>query len=377
MIRATRSAVWFAANNAWAIYNFRRRLITRLIKKGYDVTVFSARDKYVPRVEALGARHVYLQLDVDGTNPMRDLVTLARMVAVLRRERPMVLLTYTPKVNIYGSLAAWIVGIPVIANVTGLGRAFIVGGWLKTVARLLYRVAFRHPSIVFFQNSDDRTDFVKARLVDFEKTKLLPGSGVDVDRFCPRVRSSEKRKFVFLLVARLLWDKGVGEFVEAARRVKSEFPNTEFWLLGGVDVQNPSAISRTQVEQWIAEDIVCYLGVTDDVTTVYAESDCVVLPSYREGMSRTLLEASSMGIPIITTDSVGCREAVEDGITGFLCNLKDANDLAEKMCRMLTLQEEERIAMGCAGREKMLREFDERSVISSYLEAIQKIAEVS
>jgi glycosyltransferase involved in cell wall biosynthesis len=187
------------------------------------------------------------------------------------------------------------------------------------------------------------------------------------------MRRDRKRQFVFLLAARLLWDKGVGEFVEAARLVTSEFPNTEFRLMGFLDVRNPSAISREQVQQWVAEGIVSYLGATDDMASAYAEADCIVLPSYREGVPRTLLEAASMGLPVITTDAVGCRDAVEDGITGFLCQPRDAQDLADKMRQMLRLSADARSAMGYAGREKMLREFDERIVISNYLEAIRKI----
>jgi glycosyltransferase involved in cell wall biosynthesis len=144
--------------------------------------------------------------------------------------------------------------------------------------------------------------------------------------------------------------------------------------MGFLDVRNPSAISQAQVKQWVAEGVVSYLGVTDDMPSAYAEADCIVLPSYREGVPRTLLEAASMGLPVITTDAVGCRDAVEDGITGFLCRQRDAQDLADKMHQMLRLPAGERLAMGYAGRQKMLREFDERIVISNYLEAIQKIA---
>lgn len=373
-MKETRPTILIAANTTWYIHNFRGRLISTLIEKGYDVTVFSPRDRYVSQVEALGARHVHLEMDNAGINPVHDLAAVFRMIAVFRQERPMALLTYTPKVNIYSSFAARILGIAVIANVSGLGRAFVAGGWLEMVSRWLYRLALRYPHTVFFQNEEDRSDFVRAGFVDFEKTRRLPGSGVDVERFCPRVRNGEKRQFVFLLVARMLWDKGVGEFVEAARLVKSEFTNVEFRILGFLDVQNPSAISQAQVEQWGKEAVVSYRGTTDDVASEYAMADCVVLPSYyREGVPRTLLESASMGIPIITTDAVGCRDTVEDGVTGFLCRPKDANDLADKMRRMLMLPPEKQKAMGCAGREKMLREFDERIVIDEYLRELKRI----
>jgi glycosyltransferase involved in cell wall biosynthesis len=172
-----------------------------------------------------------------------------------------------------------------------------------------------------------------------------------------------------------LWDKGVGEFVEAARRLRSRFPEAKFQLLGFLNVQNPSAVPRSAVESWEAEGVVTYLGSTDDVRPYYADVDCVVLPSYREGTPRTLLEAASMGLPIITTDAVGCRETVDDGITGFLCKLKDPLDLAEKMERMLLMTPEKRGEMGIAGRAKMEREFDDRIVIEQYLAVVREISD--
>jgi glycosyltransferase involved in cell wall biosynthesis len=308
------------------------------------------------------------------TNPFLELVTIVRIAGLLWRVRPTVMLTYTPKVNIYTSLAARLLGIPVIANVSGLGRAFMVGGWLEAVVRRLYWLAFHTPQVVFFQNVEDRAEFIRAGLVDEAKTQGLPGSGVDVDRFQPRRREPSANGFAFLLVARLLWDKGVGEFVEAARLIQAELPAVQFRLLGFLDVENPSAVSREQIEKWRKEGVVEYLGAADDVRGVYAEADCMVLPSYyREGVPRTLLEAASMGLPIITTNAAGCRDAVEDGITGFLSRPKDAMDLADKMRRMLSLPPDERRRMGRAGRKKMIREFDERIVIARYLQAIKDI----
>jgi glycosyltransferase involved in cell wall biosynthesis len=236
-----------------------------------------------------------------------------------------VLLTYTPKVNIYGSIAAAILGIPVIANISGLGRAFTLGGWLEYVSRALYKLALSHPSVVFFQNEEDKQDFINAGIVDPSKSARLPGSGVDLSRFHPRGKTERANRFVFLLASRLLWDKGVGVFVDAARIVRSKVPQTEFRLLGFADVENPSAISRQQIDQWHAEGIVRYLGVTDDIAQHYANADCFVLPSiYREGVPRSLLEAASMALPIITTDTPGCRDAVDNGLTGLLCRARTA-----------------------------------------------------
>lgn len=366
--------ILIAANTTWYLFNFRSRLIIDLIKQGYIVTLLAPKDEYVSRLLALGVRHEHLALNNASINPMRELVMLARLLALLRREMPMLILTYTPKVNIYVALTARLLGIPVVANVSGLGSGFISRGLLKTVILGLYRAALHHPLKVFFQNKDDRAEFIQTNLVSADKTDLLPGSGVDLERFAP-VHKTVKNCFVFLLVARLLWDKGVGEFVESARQLKSRYPDVEFRLLGFLDVQNPSAVSRSEIERWESEGVISYLGSTDDVRPYYAEADCVVLPSYyREGVPRTLLEATAMECPIITTDTVGCRDAIEDGKTGFLCKPRNAQDLTEKMERMLNLPPEQRAAMGKAGRAKMEREFDERIVIDRYLDVIKEIS---
>jgi glycosyltransferase involved in cell wall biosynthesis len=211
--------------------------------------------------------------------------------------------------------------------------------------------------------------FVESRLVRPAQTDLLPGSGIDLERFTPTpfpTRDGAR----FLLIARMLWDKGVGEYVEAARLLRSRYPNVEFCLLGFLDVRNPAAIGREQIAKWVKEGVVSYLGETHDVRSEIAAADCVVLPSYREGTPRTLLEAEAMGRPVVTTDAVGCREVVDDGVNGFLCKPRSATDLAQKMETILNLSHDSRAEMGRKGREKMEREFDERIVIAKYLEVI-------
>jgi glycosyltransferase involved in cell wall biosynthesis len=309
---------------------------------------------------------VPLTLDNAGTNPLRELGTLWRIRDAMARIRPSVVLTFTPKINIYLSLVARTLGVPVIANISGLGRAFVSGGWIEKVSRALYGVALRWPSTVFFQNEEDRAIFIEAGLVDAARTHRLPGSGVDVDRFSPRPKP-QAGPFQFLLVARLLWDKGVGEFVEAARIVKARHPDVEFALAGFLDVDNPSAVPRSAVEEWEREGVIRFLGSFDDMVPVYAQADCVVLPSYyREGVPRSLLEAASMGKPVITTDSVGCRDTVEDGVTGWLVRPRDAEDLAARMMAMIDMPPTAAQWMSKGARERAMTEFDERLVIARY-----------
>jgi glycosyltransferase involved in cell wall biosynthesis len=368
--------VLIALNTAWNLVNFRAGLIRALVAQGYEVVAVAPSDEYAARLAMLGCRFVALPMDNKGTHPGRDALLLWRFWRLLRREKPDVYLGYTVKPNVYGSLSAHMLGVPVINNIAGLGAVFIRDGWLVRVVRWLYRLALGRSKRVFFQNDDDRQLFLEAGLVRAEVTDLLPGSGIDLTRFTVvplGTSNGSVRRFRFLLIARMLWDKGVGEYVEAARLLQARWPEVECCLLGFVDVQNPAAISRKQMDTWVLQGRVTYLGVSDDVRAEIAAADCIVLPSYREGTPRTLLEAAAMGRPIITTDAVGCREVVDDGHNGFLCLPRDAGDLFDKMELMLSLSDGQRIKMGLRGREKMEIEFDEQIVIRKYLAAIEDI----
>jgi glycosyltransferase involved in cell wall biosynthesis len=367
--------VLISINTAWNLVNFRAGLIRALINAGHDVVAVAPPDAYVERVRALGCRFVPLPMDNKGTNPIRDLLLLIRFIRLMRRERPDVYLGYTVKPNVYGSIAANLCGISVINNIAGLGSVFVRNDWLTRLVRRLYALALSRSATVFFQNEDDRAQFIEGGLVNRKITDRLPGSGVDLSRFEVAPMPSAAAPIRFLLIARMLWEKGVGEYVEAARQLRRLGLNAEFCLLGFLDVQNPAAINREQMAQWCAEGFVIYLGETDDVASQIAAASCVVLPSYyREGVPRSLLEAAAMGRPIITTDAVGCREVVDDGVNGYLCKPRDANDLALKMRQMSELPASARSEMGRQGRQKMEREFDEKIVIGKYLEAIAAIS---
>jgi glycosyltransferase involved in cell wall biosynthesis len=363
-------------NTAWNLANFRAGLIRAMVAEGYEVVAVAPDDKYAASLGSLGCRFVPMPMDNQGTHPGRDALLLLRLFQLLRAERPDVYLGYTVKPNVYGSLAAHFLGIPVINNIAGLGAVFGKTGLLVNVVRALYRAALGRSVKVFFQNNDDRKLFIAGGLVRPEVTDLLPGSGVDLSKFTAlprRTLGHETHKFRFLLIARMLWDKGVGEYVQAAKQIHQRWPQVECCLLGFLDVQNPGAITQSQMDDLVAQGVV-YLGVSDDVRAEIAEADCIVLPSYyREGTPRTLLEAAAMARPIITTDAVGCREVVDDGVNGYLCKVRDAGDLAEKMEKMLSLSSEQRSEMGLRGRAKMEAEFDEQIVIGKYLAAIEAI----
>ena len=365
--------ILISANTSWYIYNFRQNLIRALCADGHEVLVAAPPDDYSERIVALGGRFIPLNMDNKGTSPLRDASLLWSLRRLLRQSRPDLIFTYTIKNNIYTSLAARSPGIPVVPNVSGLGTAFLQDGWLNCLVRLMYRVAFRWPKIVFFQNRDDRESFISLGLVCEAQARLLPGSGVDLEAFRPAPLPNNEH-VTFLLVARMLWDKGIGEFVAAARKIRADFPQARFRLLGFTNAENRSAISQDQLQAWRREGVVEYSGATQDVRPHVAAADCMVLPSYREGTPRSLLEAAAMARPVITTDAPGCRDVVEDGKTGFLCAPRDADSLAAAIRRFLALSPARRAEMGRLGRRKMEREYDEQIVIEAYRKAIRELA---
>jgi len=361
-----------AANAAWNLVNFRAALIRALVEAGYRVVAAAPPDPDAEAsLAALGCAFVAIPVDSRGLSPVGDMRTLLAFYALFRRLRPLALLGYTVKPNVYGSLAARMAGVRTVNNISGLGTAFIRRNWLTLVVKRLYRAGLAHSDVVFFQNRTDRDEFITAGLVSPRQARLLPGSGIDAAWFAPRPRApAQDGSINFLLIARLLRDKGVVEYVEAARALRRDNPALRFRILGFLDVENRTAIKRATVDGWVAEGAIEFLGASGDVRPHIAAADCVVLPSYREGTSRVLLEAAAMARPLVATNVPGCREVVDDGATGLLCAPRDAADLAEKLARMAALSDAERTAMGEAGRAKVMREFDQSIVIGQYLEAL-------
>lgn len=371
---SSRPRVIISINTAWNLVNFRAGLIRALVEDGFEVVAAAPKDDFAPQLAALGARYVDLPMDNGGTNPVRDAQLWWRFRQLFKAERPDVYLGYTVKPNVYGSMAAHSLGIPVVNNIAGLGAVFISQSPVTKVVKQLYRTALKRSAHVFFQNPDDRALFVDEGLVAKGVTSLIPGSGIDLNRFSPLAdRGVPGEQMCFLLIARMLWDKGVGEYVDAARMIRQQYPNARFALLGFLDVRNPAALSRAQVQQWVDEGVVEYWGTSTDVREQIAQADCVVLPSYREGTPRTLLESAAMGKPLVTTDAVGCKEVVDDGVNGYLCQVRSVGSLAGAMKKMIQLSAEQRSAMGQRGRQKMERQFDEQKVIDAYLGVIQRI----
>ncbi len=316
-----------------SLINFRGELIDSWKAMGHHVVAAAPGNEAKEELEARGVQYVEIPLSRTGLNPLKDIGGMYALVKLFRKEWPDLAFLYTVKPVIYGSFAARTVKTcRVYSLMTGLGYLFSGDSFLRKLVRRLsifmYRLALRRNTLVFFQNPDDRRCFEQWKIVPSEKTELVNGSGVNLERFSPA--PLPKDTVTFLLIARLIWDKGIREYVEAARLVKKVYPQIRFLLVGPFD-ENPHALGKEEVASWVREGIIDYRGKTDDVRPVLAESSVYVLPSYREGTPRSVIEAMAMGRPVITTDAPGCRETVVDGVNGFFVPVKNVEKLVEVM----------------------------------------------
>lgn len=363
-------------NTSWNIYNFRMNFVRELIKQGHEVHTIAPLDDFTEKLEAEGCIHHRVKMDSRGANPIKDSALILELFLIYRKIRPDIVLHYTIKPNVYGTLAASILRIPVINNVCGLGTVFLKKNLVSAFAMLLYRISFRFAKRIFFQNPDDRQLFIDKKIIGSKIADLVPGSGIDLKRFQP-MDFRRNEKFTFLLISRLITDKGILEYVDAVKKLKAEGMDAKFQILGAKDPQHKRGIKLELIDEWIQSETVEYLGTTNDVRTHIAKADCIVLPSYREGTPRTLLEAASSSKPIIATDVPGCNNVVVNNFNGLLCKLKDSHDLALKMKEISTYDDSVLKKFGKNGRSKMEAEYDESLVINKYLHALKEIKKAS
>lgn len=363
-------------NTSWNIFNFRMNFIRTLMAAGHEVHTIAPEDDYTRYLRQAGCIHHRVRMDSRGANPFKDSALIFELLWIYRKVKPDVVLHYTIKPNIYGTLAASILKIPAINNVCGLGTVFLKNNLVSAFAILLYKISFRYASKVFFQNNDDLNLFVTRKLVPEKAVDIVPGSGIDLKKFQP-VTFRRNEKFTFLLISRLITDKGVMEYIDAIRKLKASGVTARFQVLGAMDPRHKRGIKREVISKWIDSDLIEYLGTTDDVRQHIGNADCIVLPSYREGTPRTLLEAASSSKPIIATDVPGCNHVVKHNFNGLLCRLKDPADLAEKMKQMASLPDEQLIEFGVNGRRKMELEYNESVVINKYLAALKDYKKAS
>jgi glycosyltransferase involved in cell wall biosynthesis len=367
------NTVCLSANTSWYLYNFRAATIRALARAGYRVVCLSPEDAYSQKlVDELPCVWLPLTMDNQGNNPLADLHLFWQFYRHYRRLRPSAALHFTIKNNIYGTWAARLNSVAAINVISGLGTAFIRSGVVPGIARLLYRSSQRFAQHIFCQNPEDLQLLIQQRVAPGERISLLPGSGVDLTRFNPSLREPPATPFVFLYAGRMLADKGLHELISAVHTLNADGFDCRLWLSGFADVQNLSAISATQLSAWGMDPAIDWLGPTDAMQTVYAKVDCVVLPSYREGLPRSLLEAGAMGLPVVTTDVAGCRTVVEDGYNGILCEAKNGRALADAMKKMLQLSPAQRFQMGANGRQRVAAYYSEQRVVDATLVAVQQ-----
>jgi len=367
-------SILIVANCAWNIWNFRHSLLDQLVSDGYQLICAAPTDGYEGFLSGLpGVRFIPLhRLSRKSLSLTSNWHTLIELCRLLRQENPDLVMLYTIKPNIFGGMAARLTGTRVIATVEGLGYTATAPALLRRLIFFLYQLAFRFVHKVVFLNHDDWAAFLYNRVVPPSKALVIKGIGVDTGYFLPNGRNAPAGP-VFLFIGRLLADKGIRYFVRAARLTKAIVPQARFQILGKTDPTNPTSISHDELDSWIRDASIEHLGHSDDVRPFIANSHVVVLPSYREGMPRALLEGMAMGKPIITTDSVGCRETVDEGSNGYIVPAEDAEALSAAMLRFIQLSPAQKEAMGRHSRQKAVKEFSNNVVLPQYLELMSGV----
>lgn len=355
--------VLILVNHDVVIYNFRLELVERLLNENYEVYISSPYGERIDDLISLGCKYVKAEFNRHGLNIFQEWKLLRYYKKIIKDIRPNVILTYTIKPNIYGALAAKSLGIPVIANITGLGGAVENGGLMQKISINLYKYAFKNIKKVFFQNAENQQFFIDNNIA-LKKQELIPGSGVNLERFSlmdyPKDNTVE-----FVFISRIMKEKGIDEYLNAAKYITSKHQNTRFHILGFSEENYEEELKHLQ-----EKEIIKYHGMQRDIRKFLKQFHCTIHPSYHEGMSNVLLESAASGRPIITTNQSGCKEIVDDKISGYLVNKKDNNDLIEKIEMFLSLSYEEKKDMGLAGRRKVEKEFDREFVVDAYMNEI-------
>lgn len=351
------------ANFDVGLYQFRRELIGALLKD-HEVVISLPNGDLISPLEEMGCRFVDTPVDRRGINPVTDGKLLLRYFGLLRREKPDLVITYTIKPNIYGGLVCRLLGIPYAVNITGLGTAFQNRGALRTLVTILYKLALKKAKVVFFENAGNMQVLLDEQIVHKEQCCLLNGAGVNVDRYAYAAYPADAETR-FLFVGRVMREKGVDELFEAMRRLNENGLRCTLDVLGGYEENYAGKMEAYAAEGWLR-----YHGYQKDVRPFIENAHCFVLPSYHEGMANTNLESAAMGRPVITSNIHGCMEAVEEGVSGLLCEPQDADSLYEAMERFMELGRAEREAMGRAGRKRMEAIFDKKKVVSETIRAL-------
>lgn len=355
-------------NSHLVVFKFRGELIEELVRQGYDVWVCFPNGPFGEGEETAkkyGCRFIENHIDRRGTNPLKDIFVLKEYFSIIKKVRPDVVLAYTVKPDVYGGIVCRMLKIPFIPNITGLGKGLDEGGLIQKLTIALYKIAVKRAECVFFQNNSDKAFFDSHKII-YNKSVVLPGSGVNLQKYQPLPYPEEQEPIRFIYVARVMKAKGIEQFFDAAHKIKQKYPETEFHICGFCEEDYKKIL-----EEKVNQGEIIYHGLVDDVREYEKICHCVVLPSFHpEGISNVLLEGAACGRPLITTDHVGCRETVSDGVTGFIVKQKDSDDLIQKMIQFINLPYSEKAEMGRAGRAKVEAEFNRQIVVDEYIKEI-------
>lgn len=355
------------SNRDVCIYNLRLETIIALLDLGYDVTISAPYGVRIEKFKAMGCHFIETKFDNQGTNMKDDLKLIAHYRKIIRQVKPNVILTYVAKPNIYGGIAATKENVPFIANITGLGNALQNDGWVQKIMILLYRFAFKKVYFVFFQN-EANVSFFANKKIKHQASQLLPGSGVNLNKFSPMPYPSKNSEIIFLFVARIKKEKGIEHYLQAAKAITAKYANVKFYVCGNCEETYEEMLSEYE-----KSGVITYFGMIDDIRELLKMTHCTVLPTYHEGLSNVLLESAASARPNIATDVNGCKEVVEDDVTGILIKPKSTAALIEGIEKFLSLSYEKQKEMGEKGRKKIEKEFDRQIVVDAYLEVIASL----
>ncbi len=360
-----RETILIMANNDAGLYKFRKELIKELLTKGCVVYISLPNGSLIPSLEEMGCHFLDTPIDRRGINPVTDAKLLLHYLKLAKEIKPDLVITYTIKPNIYGGLVCRLLRIPYAMNITGLGTAFEKGGWIRQLVVTLYKMGCRSAKKVFFENKENLLLFGRMGIIRRDQAVLLHGAGVNLEEFPFTPYPAQDEEVHFLFIGRVMKEKGVDEFFEAARMIREKNSNVVFDIVGPYEDDY-----ETIVEDLQREGIIRYHGYQEDVKPFIAKAHCFVLPSYHEGMANTLLESAAMGRPLITSDIPGCREAVADGINGFLCEAKNSKALYDRLEMFIRLSDEDKAGMGQKSRLRMKRYFDRTQVVEKTVKAL-------
>ncbi|HAQ38432.1 MAG TPA: hypothetical protein DCX89_00180 [Saprospirales bacterium] len=348
-------------------------LVHVLLRRGFLVTIITPEESNYFNQTEEGVRFVPLKkLNRRSTNPWYDLQLIIELYTIYRQVKPDLVLQYTVKPNIFGGFAAGLLGIPSIAAVTGLGYAFLHKGAVQQITKILYRLSGKFHRKIIFENQDDLALFQQLGIIQTEKGMAVKGCGVDARHFAPIHIPEVNKNTVFTFIGRLLYDKGIREFAEASKEIQKKYPDTECWIIGDPDPGNPASVKDNDLKTWTDEKTIIYHGPKSDIRELVGLSSCIVLPSYREGLPKVILEAMSMAKPVITTNTPGCREAVNDGGNGFLAAAKSTDSLVNAMERFILLPDDDKIKMGMTGRQMILEIFEDQIIANQLADVIEQ-----